>query len=329
MAAPNIETLLDIETNIETAAKGFLQQATGLASTSAFASLDQDDLVLPRFSVKMELGEALDPPDIHATALLEYLKYTGELVIQIVTDASTDGSQADHRKYRGLTRGEMLRNACNFSNTNLPYYDVNYLRPSGTTFEVDGNLAISTLSFAIQLKIKDDAFPTLGSPNYRTTSATATTSGTSSATTSGRDFPYTTALTSTTGSTEGITTAISTIPTSATTFTSASSSASGTQGTSISTTASTSTFTIDGSGTTTASGTTTSTATTSTFTSASSSASGTLTTVISTTSTGSTSNSGSFTTPTFISYQTTVTTTDTTTAANTTNTTAFTSACAT
>ena len=329
MAAPNIETLLDIETNIETAAKGFLQQATGLASTSAFASLDQDDLVLPRFSVRMELGEALDPPDIHATDLLEYLKYTGELVIQIVTDASTDGSQADHRKYRGLTRGEMLRNACNFSNTNLPYYDVNYLRPSGTTFEVDGNLAISTLSFAIQLKIKENAFPTLGSPNYRTTSGTATTSGTSTATTSGRDFPFTTALTSTTGSTASSTTFTSTATTSATTATSASSSASGTQVTSISTTGATSSFTTDGSGTTTASGTTTSTATTSTFTSASSSASDSFTISSSTATTGSTSNSGSFTFPTVSSYQTTVTTTDTTTAANTTDTTVFTSACAT
>ena len=63
MAAPDLETLLDFETNVESAAKTFLQTATGLSAASAFASLDQDDLVLPRISVMLEMGEALDPTD--------------------------------------------------------------------------------------------------------------------------------------------------------------------------------------------------------------------------------------------------------------------------
>ncbi len=168
MAAPDLETLLDFETNVESAAKTFLQTATGLSAASAFASLDQDDLVLPRISVMLEMGEALDPTDPRTTGSsdLEYRKYAATLNILIVTDASIDGTQADHRSIRAKVRSAMLLNADNFTTddgeggTILPYYDVNYMRPSGTSFEQDGDLAISTLAYTINLVIRNDAWPT-------------------------------------------------------------------------------------------------------------------------------------------------------------------------
>lgn len=43
--------------------------------------------------------------------------------------------------------------------TILPYYDVNYMRPSGTNFEIDGDLAVSTLSYQMNVVIRNDAFP--------------------------------------------------------------------------------------------------------------------------------------------------------------------------
>jgi|TARA_E500000318_G_C3560872_1_gene213349 hypothetical protein len=167
MAAPDLETLHDFETNVESAAKTFLQTATGLSASSAFATLDQDDLVLPRFSVALELGEALDPPDQKTTGSseFEYLKYTGTLNIQIVTDASIDGTQTNHRSYRAKARAAMLLNADNWSTSDgeggtiLPYYDINYMRPAGTTFEQDGDLAISTLAYTINVVIRPDAWP--------------------------------------------------------------------------------------------------------------------------------------------------------------------------
>jgi len=256
MAAPDLETLLDFETNVESAAKTFLQTATGLSASSAFASLDQDDLILPRISVMFEMGEALDPTDQKTTGSgeLEYRKYAGTLNIQIVTDASIDGTPTNHRSIRAKARSAMLLNADNFTTqtgnivvsgagtddvdadylpisfqngkqayikknasfqderiewngseweiffedfpnsvsyfstddvatpdlvttwqvgtngeapiptvtaeTILPYYDVNYMRPTGTTFEQDGDLAISTLSYAINVVIRNDAWPT-------------------------------------------------------------------------------------------------------------------------------------------------------------------------
>lgn len=167
MAAPNIRTLLDFETNVETAAKTFLEADTGLSASSIFASLDQDNLVLPRISVMFELGEAIDPVDLKETGSteFEYRKYTGTLNIIITSDGSTDGSQTDHRNHRADVRASMLLNADNFTasdgegGTLLPYYDVNYMRPTGTTFEMDEDLAISTLSYQINLVIRNDAWP--------------------------------------------------------------------------------------------------------------------------------------------------------------------------
>ena len=167
MAAPNLETLLDFETNVESAAKTFLQTATGLSASSAFATLDQDDLILPRISVAFELGEALDPTDPKTTGSseFEYLKYSGTLNIQIVTDASINGTQASHRSYRAKARSAMLLNADNWTTndgeggTILPYYNVNYMRPTGTTFEQDGDLAVSMLTYSMNVVIRSDAWP--------------------------------------------------------------------------------------------------------------------------------------------------------------------------
>lgn len=167
MAAPDLETLLDFETNIESAAKTFIQTATGLAASSAFASLDQDDLILPRFSVMFEMGQALDPADPKTTGSseLEYRKHSGTLSIMISTDASIDGTQANHRSLRSKVRSAMLLNADNWTTddgeggTILPYYDVNYMRPTGTIFEQDGDMAVSTLTYDINIVIRNDAWP--------------------------------------------------------------------------------------------------------------------------------------------------------------------------
>jgi len=167
MAAPDLETLLDFETNVESAAKIFLSTATGLLASNAFASLDQDDLILPRFSVMFELGEALDPPDYKTTGSneLEYRKYSGTLSVVISTDASIDGTQALHRSIRAKARAALLLNAENFTTSDgeggtiLPYYDVNYLRPTGSSMGIDGNLATSTMTYDMNLCIRDDAWP--------------------------------------------------------------------------------------------------------------------------------------------------------------------------
>ena len=251
MSAPNLETLFDFETNIESAAKIFLETATGLSASSLYASLDQDNFVSPRITLNYEDAGAVDPFDTKpdGSGNVEYLKFNGTLQIAIVTDASVDNTAANHRTIRGKVRSAMLISADNwttipdanvsgftitgsndevdatwakdgslvngkvafsvgsgdirwtgtqwrirwdsdtyyystedttypwqvtswtvgdgsgspsfgsFTGTNvLPYYDINYMRPVGTSFDVDGDLAISTLSYQINLVIRDDAW---------------------------------------------------------------------------------------------------------------------------------------------------------------------------
>lgn len=166
MPAPDFTTLLDFETNIETAATTFLETDTGLTASSLFATLDQDTFVVPRVEVMFEKGEALDPPTVQTanSSQVEYMQHKGILSVRVVSDASVIGTETNHRQLRAKVRRSMLLNAKNFTtpsggSTVLPYYEVKYMRPMGTTYEVDGDLAVSTLTYDIIFSIKTDAFP--------------------------------------------------------------------------------------------------------------------------------------------------------------------------
>ena len=259
--APDTTTLLDFETNLEEQAKVFLSAATGLTATSVFATLDQDNLVLPRVSVMIELGNAVDPPVIkHAGGTtLEYFNYEATMTVMITSDASVDGTHTVHRQHRANVRKSMLLTSTNWDTTSAdqlqisgagtgsggningfyyksdsispsngknyyilaggagnndaikwtgsaweitrhsgstawnsaedtatpdlvsswtvqsggtapaptvakasmtPFYVINYMRPLQTQFEVQEDLAISTLSYQLNVNIRDDAFPT-------------------------------------------------------------------------------------------------------------------------------------------------------------------------
>ena len=48
----------------------------------------------------------------------------------------------------------MLLGSTNFTDSNLPHYEVKYMRPSGDDYEVDGDFAVSVLSYDIKFCIK-------------------------------------------------------------------------------------------------------------------------------------------------------------------------------
>ena len=153
----------DFETNFEKAAKIFLEDATGLTTNSFFSSLDQDSFVTPRLQVSANIIDATDPPTMNDLNQLEYSQYNMDFSISVVTDASIDGSHIDHRIYRAQVREAMLLNADNWTTlaigggTILPLYQVKYQRPSGTDYEIDGMLAVSTLSFELKFTINNAA----------------------------------------------------------------------------------------------------------------------------------------------------------------------------
>ena len=117
--APDTTTLLDFETNLEEQAKVFLSAATGLTATSVFATLDQDNFVLPRLSVMIEIGEASDPPTPKhsGSSSLEYFNYDARMSVMITSDASVDGTHTVHRQHRANVRKSMLLTSTNWDTT--------------------------------------------------------------------------------------------------------------------------------------------------------------------------------------------------------------------
>lgn len=156
--------ILDFETNFENATKSFL--STDLSSFSSLqyvASLDQTNFTIPRIEINAELQGAEDPPTLDNDDNFNYSQYSLNLIIKIITDATDDRevstglSSADfHRRIRRGIRESMLLSSTNFTSTNLEYYEVKYMRPTGTDYEVDGDLAISSLSYEVKFCTKPD-----------------------------------------------------------------------------------------------------------------------------------------------------------------------------
>ena len=233
--------ILDFETNFENAAKTFLaRDLSSFSSLQYLASLDQTDFTIPRIEINAELQGAEDPPT-NGAGHFNYSQYSLNLIIKIITDASdirevsTGLSSADfHRRIRREVRASMLLSSDNFDDDNLEYYEVKYMRPTGTDYEIDGDLAISSLSYEIKFCTKDSkwdidtpvTFNTVSSSTYTFGTDTTSTVSSSSSSVDTSTFPISTALSS---ASTYLTDTTSTVSSSSSTF------ASGTQATSFST----------------------------------------------------------------------------------------------
>lgn len=158
MPAPSLSALFDFETQVETAAATFLAEATGFV---VFTSISVQVLTVPRIEVECRLGEAPDPPMQRGGGAspnsVDYSAYTAELGIKIVTDNSV--GVASHASTRGLVRSVMLQSVPNWSEGNLPYLAMKYMRPTGTAIEADGDLNISSLAYALIFTMRTTGWP--------------------------------------------------------------------------------------------------------------------------------------------------------------------------
>ena len=159
---------LDFESNLETAAENFLGTyltALEVGSIQIVSSLDQDNFSIPRIELNAQIQGADDPPKIDDAGNFQYTQYNANFLIKVITDASDDtlilssglSSGVYHRTVRRRVRQAMLLGSTNFTDSNLPHYEVKYMRPNGDDYEVDGDLAISTLSYDIKFCIKSSS----------------------------------------------------------------------------------------------------------------------------------------------------------------------------
>ena len=159
MAAPDLETLYKFEFAFESAAVTFLNTATGI---SVFRSVIEDVLDTPRLEVRMDVGDAIDPPVTRdggaSPTTIDYRAYNALFTVIVITDNAV-GQAADHGTYRAQIRETLMRSATNWDSSTLPYYDVKYLKSGGDNYSTDGDFNVTEMGYSLIFGIRSDAWP--------------------------------------------------------------------------------------------------------------------------------------------------------------------------
>lgn len=174
--APNLETLLDFEGQIETATQTILEAG----GVTAFISQEALKIPLINTGIGCDVGAALDVLDqvnpgpawpAGVPWPQEYFRYPAalELVVEIPRDQegnSLPGVPTLLREIRGKVRKLMLRIVMPFNDVNLPYYRVTDIRPAGTTTGQmpEKNVDFCSLRYSLTFDIKPDAWPNWPAP---------------------------------------------------------------------------------------------------------------------------------------------------------------------
>lgn len=159
MPAPDLETLLDFEGILEDSFKDYL--ATNITDPACQLAVTKDTIELqtPRIQIQYDDGGAIDDLQYVENAggdNSEYLSYTGNLMLTIVTD-NTNDTQRVHRSLRNQIRALLQRNRMGLA---LQYYNIRYIRPVGTQLETSGDYFMTTLSFQVTISIIPSEYPT-------------------------------------------------------------------------------------------------------------------------------------------------------------------------
>jgi hypothetical protein len=162
VGAANLQTLYQFEKAFEDAAVTFLESEVGI---DVYPSASLEDLITPRLDIEFTTGEAtlpIDAPIISSPPLTlgEYRKHDADFTVRVVTDPTAGQTRADHFSYVGLTRVALLRSSTNWDATSLPFYDLKFIRQTGTSRMTDQDFQVTIISWEVKFSIRDDAFPT-------------------------------------------------------------------------------------------------------------------------------------------------------------------------
>lgn len=169
MAAPSLPALLDFEGQFESAAQAILKDS----GVAAFVSQAKKQLPLISTGVIFETSEALDQLTFLPLASgqtqpteQEYFRYKGTLELEVQVNRDTARSPVDEvgtflAQVRGLVRAAFLQSQWPFQDSNLPYYRVSAIRPTGTItgYDQPRNSDVVSLRFEITFAIQPTAWP--------------------------------------------------------------------------------------------------------------------------------------------------------------------------
>ena len=154
MAAPDLDTLFDFETQIETAIDTVLTTA-GLTATK---QRDTSDLASPFVAVQFVQGETLGNLYIHTDSVKREDRWNGEIILTITTQRQKNNSS--HATYRKAIRKEFA-NWQNQINAQLTYLILLDCKTMGSTPEiaVDENHDQSVMRYGTPFAIRSSAWP--------------------------------------------------------------------------------------------------------------------------------------------------------------------------
>ena len=116
MAATNLADLHNFEYHFETAAKTFLNTATGI---TVIRTVVETSTVAPRLDIQFQVMDSLEPYAPRAgggsSSSQDYRAYNALFFVRVITDNATGGS-ADHATYVSKARAELMRTASNWTN---------------------------------------------------------------------------------------------------------------------------------------------------------------------------------------------------------------------
>lgn len=170
MAAASLAELFDFEGQFEAAGQAVLQAA----GVVAFVTQSRDQLPLIHTGVDFTTESALDQltflplaPGQTTPQEQEYFRYTGTLELRAEVPRDTARSPtADVPSFlaqlRGMIRAAFMRSQWPFQDSNLPYYRVSDIRPTGTIdgFDQVRNTDSVALRFQVTFAIQPTAWPT-------------------------------------------------------------------------------------------------------------------------------------------------------------------------
>lgn len=151
MTPIDLPDLYSFELHFEDASKIFLESATGV---DVYVSGSNDELKTPRIEVSFDSIEA-----DFLNNRQEFTNHNAIFTTNIITDTFLEQPRTQHFDLVGKVRASLLRGADNWNKSNLPFYDLKFIRQQSSFRESDGDFIRTEMNFEIKFAIRDEAFP--------------------------------------------------------------------------------------------------------------------------------------------------------------------------
>lgn len=158
MAAPDYETLYDIENTIEPAICDVLETATSLDAANVLRWLSGGDANdTPRLEVELRVGEPVTKK-VDQASVLRHAAWACDLVIRVITHHDRDTAATHYTKLKQV-RAAIEGWQGDYLIDDLPYHAIKRMVWQSTTNTIQERERITEITIATVVEIRSDAWP--------------------------------------------------------------------------------------------------------------------------------------------------------------------------